>query len=78
MVAARLGSSLKFSALAVAGRLSEFAQLLFPLMITNSNDFGRQSSDPFTVRFSVSPTSVRSEADFEAAIRALHLVGLVA
>lgn len=79
MVAASLGSSRKFADIPThAGPLAEFAQCLYVLLITHADDFGRQSGDAFTVKFAVFPTSPRPESDFNAALRALHLSGLIA
>jgi hypothetical protein len=46
-------------------------------MVAHSDDFGRLDGDAFTVKHAVFPTSRRTEAEFEAAIVALHNVGLV-
>ncbi len=78
LVSRTLGSSRKFAALqSVAGKLSEFSQALYPLLIANSDDFGRMAGDAFTVRLAVFPSSPRKDADFAAAIGAMHKVGLV-
>jgi hypothetical protein len=71
-----LGTSRKF------GRLNEaddgmFAQALYPLLVVNSDDFGRQSGDAYTVKYAVWPTAARDEAAFEHALQALEHVGLV-
>lgn len=73
-----LGSSRKFAALpGVAGSLAEFAQALYPLLITNTDTWGRLPGDAFGVKFSVWPTSPRTEAEFDAALHALAVVHLI-
>ncbi len=59
------------------GRLGEFCQLLFPLLNSHADDFGRLAGDAFTVKALVLPTSPRKEADFERALSALESVGLI-
>lgn len=78
MISRTLGSSRKFSALqAVAGKLTEFAQSLYPMLVTHADDWGRQSGDAFTVKHAVFPTSPRRESDFSAALVAMAQVGLI-
>lgn len=78
LVSRTLGSSRKFAALALeAGKLGEFAQALFPMLISGSDDFGRMSGDAFTVKHAVFPSSHRREADFQAAINIMANVGLI-
>ena len=78
LISRTLGSSRKFAALhKQAGRLGEFAQSLYPMLIANSDDFGRLSGDAFTVKHAVFPTSPRREDEFAAAITAMHHVGLI-
>jgi hypothetical protein len=78
MVSKSLGSSRKYAALLTeAGKLGEFAQVLYPLLVVNADDFGRQSGDAFTVKHAVFPTSPRRESDFEIALRAMVAVGLI-
>ena len=78
MVSRSLGSSQRFHALyAKAGKLAEFCQCLYPLLVANSDDFGRLDGDAFHVKFAVLPISPRSEADFERALAFLHSVGLI-
>jgi hypothetical protein len=78
MISRCLGSSRKFAALrGEGGRLGEFAQALYPLVVANADDFGRESGDAFTVKHAVWPTSPRPEADFEAALVAMHAVDLI-
>lgn len=73
-----LGSSRKFHGLLRAGgKLGEFCQVLFPLIVANTDDFGRMAGDAFTVKNVVLPSSRRPEADFDRALDALHTVGLI-
>ena len=73
-----LGSSRKFAdTRARAGKLGEFAQTLYPLLVANSDDFGRLSGDAFTVKHAVFPTSPRTEADFTAALEAMRAAGII-
>jgi hypothetical protein len=78
LISKSLGSSRRFAALATeAGRLGEFAQTLYPLLVAHSDDFGRLSGDSFTVKHAVFPTSRRREQDFAAALGAMVKVGLI-
>jgi hypothetical protein len=78
LVSKSLGSSRKFHALLGAGgKLGEFCQVLFPLIVANTDDFGRMPGDAFTVKNVVLPSSPRPEKDFEAALRVIADVGLV-
>jgi hypothetical protein len=78
LISRTLGSSRKYAALSKqAGKLAEFAQVLFPLLVANADDFGRQAGDAFTVKHAVFPTSPRREFEFSAALDAMHRVGLV-
>lgn len=78
LVSRTLGSSRKFAALLKrAGKLGEFAQTLYPMLIANSDDFGRLAGDAFTVKHAVYPSSPRRESEFQAALVALHEVGLI-
>ena len=72
-----LGASRKFAATAAAGRLREFSQLLFTLLIPHTDDFGRMAGDAFTLKHAVFPSSPRRVADFEKAIQSLRDSGLV-
>lgn len=76
MLSKSLSTSKKFAA---AGRssLGEFAQLLYTLLLSHADDFGRQEGDPFTVKHKVLPTSQRSEDDFAAALDLLKTEGLI-
>ena len=78
MISRNLGSSRKFHAVnARCGKLGDFAQALFPLIVVNADDFGRLEGDAFTVKHKVFPVSPRPEADFEAVLQAMHEVGLI-
>lgn len=73
-----LGSSQKFEALGrAAGKLGEFAQTLYVLLVTNADDFGRLPGDAFTAKFRIFPTSRRSTEDFEKALTVMCEVGLI-
>jgi hypothetical protein len=78
IISRSLGSSRKFSELlGIAGKLGEFAQALYPLVVVSADDFGRMAGDAFSVKFDVFPTCPRSETDFDTALTAMHHVGLV-
>lgn len=73
-----LGSSRKFAeAPQHAGRMGEFAQLLYNLLVPHTDDYGRLAGDAFTVKHAVFPTSPRKEADFVVALTALRSAGLI-
>lgn len=78
LISKSLGSSRRFhDVLKVAGKLGEFCQVLFPLIVANTDDFGRMPGDAFTVKNVVLPSSRRLEAEFEQALNALHDVELI-
>ncbi len=78
MISKSLSTSEKRAALHQhAGKLAEFCQSLYPLLIAHADDWGCQAGDPFTVKHLVDPTSPRRVTDFEAALMALHNVGLI-
>lgn len=79
MISRSLGtSSKKFAALhKQAGRLGDFAQALFPLLVVNSDDFGIQPGDAFTIKHSVFSISPHSELDFETVLFAMQEVDLI-
>lgn len=56
---------------------AEFAQLLFTLLLPHTDDFGRMSGDPFSVKMTVLPASQRSIEHFAAALESLHAVHLI-
>lgn len=78
LISRSLGSSRKFHALlGTGGKLGEFCQVLFPLIIANTDDFGRMPGDAFTVKNVVLPSSPRLERDFDRALDTIAEVGLV-
>lgn len=78
MIAKTLSTSEKRARLhEVAGKLAEFCQALYPLLIAHSDDSGRQQGDVFTVKHAVDPSSPRPLSDFEKALGALSKVGLI-
>lgn len=78
LISKSLGSSRKFHALLGAGgKLGEFCQVLFPLIVANTDDFGRMAADAFTVKNVVLPSSRRPERDFEQALDVLASVDLI-
>ena len=77
MISKSLSTSRKFADLAAAGDLTEFCQMLFPLLVSHADDYGRLSGDAFTVKFQVLPTSPRPLADFERALQQMAASGLV-
>lgn len=78
LISKSLGSSRKFYALiAFGGRLGEFCQVLFPLIVANTDDYGRMPGDAFTVKHVVLPSSRRPEAEFEQALHLLAEVHLI-
>lgn len=73
-----LGSSRKYADVRNrAAKLGEFAQSLYPLLVANSDDYGRLSGDAFTVKHAVFPTSPRTEQDFDTTLDAMHTAGLI-
>ena len=79
MISRTLGSSRRFASIADhAGRLTDFAQALYPLLVSHADDFGRLEGDAFTVKHRVFPVSVRRVADFQQALVVLHEIGLIA
>lgn len=78
LISKSLGSSRRFHAvLQAGGKLGEFCQVLFPLIVANTDDFGRMAGDAFTIKNVVLPSSRRPEADFDRALDALQTVGLI-
>jgi hypothetical protein len=79
LISKSLGSSRRFHALLGAGgKLGEFCQVLFPLLVANTDDFGRMPADAFTVKNVVLPSSPRPERDFDKALDVIADVGLIA
>lgn len=54
-----------------------FAQALYPLIVANSDDFGRQKGDAFSIKHAVWSTAPEDEAGFQAALEALHAEQLI-
>lgn len=78
MVSKCLSTSRKFASLAeVGGRLGEFCQLLYPLLLAHADDFGRLEGDAFTVKHLCHPTSKRAVSEFDTALNALAKVKLL-
>jgi hypothetical protein len=79
MLARSLSTSQRYANLHdIAGKLAEFCQALYPLLVAHADDFGRQAGDVFTVKHAVCPTSPRRLEDVERALAALHQVNLIA
>lgn len=79
LISRSLGGSRRFHALvATAGALAEFAQVLYPLIVVNADDFGRLAADGESVKFQVFPSSPRTFLEFDAALGYLDAVGLIA
>lgn len=78
MISKSLSTSEKRAALHTsAGKLAEFCQALYPLLIAHADDWGCLQGDVFTVKHLVDPTSPRRLRDFESALVSLHNVGLI-
>jgi len=78
MISKSLSTSVCFARLfEVCPDLAEFAQSLYPLLVSHADDFGREQGDVLTVKYRIHPRSPRSEQEFERAIHALHDVGLI-
>ncbi len=78
MVSRTLGSSRRFASLHTHGKkLAEFSQILYVLLVSFSDDFGRLEGDAFTVKARVFPVSKRTEKEFADALLALHASGLI-
>jgi hypothetical protein len=79
MISKTLGtSSEKFARLRIEHPdIGLLAQALYPLLVANSDDFGRQKGDAFTVKHSVWSTAPDDQATFERALEAIRSVGLI-
>ena len=77
MIARSLSTSQKFAALQDATVLSEFAQVLYMLLIVHSDDYGRGPGDTFTVKHLIVPTTCRPLSDVDIALAAMNTVGLI-
>lgn len=54
-----------------------FAQALYPLLVANADDFGRMDGDAFAIKHAVWSTAPETQAQFDAALDALHAEGLI-
>lgn len=78
MISKSLSTSERWSALhREAGKLAEFSQVLFTLLVTHADDHGRLEGSAFTIKHLVVPTSPRREADVATALEVLDRVGLI-
>lgn len=79
MISKSLGiSSRKFARLrADFPDVGLFAQALYPLLVANADDWGRQKADAFTVKHSVWSTAPEAEAVFAAALDAMKGAALI-
>jgi hypothetical protein len=78
MISKSLGHSRKYAQLRTrAGKLGEFAQVLYPLLIANADALGRLPGDTFHIKHAVLTTSPRREQDFGTALAAMDEVGLI-
>ncbi len=77
MISKSLSTSEKFGGLVALGTLAEFTQLLFPMLVIHSDDFGRLPGDPFTVKLTCLPVSPRSLEEFAHALTQLDTIGLI-
>lgn len=72
IISRTLGTSRCYASLQQhAGKLAEFAQALYPLLVVFSDDHGREHGDAFTIKHAVWPTSPRAERDFDRALMAM-------
>lgn len=63
--------------LARAGDLAEYAQSLYPMLVSHADDYGRLEGDVVTVRSKVDPLTRRSDDDVERALQFLDDVRLI-
>lgn len=77
MISKSLSTSEKFGGLVALGDLAEFAQLLYPLLVVHSDDFGRLQGDGYTVKMMCLPASPRSLEEFEEVLLHLKRAGLI-
>src|SRR5467141_460199 len=77
MISKSLGGSKKFTRLRVEHPdVGLFAQALYPLILADTDDFGRQKADAFSVKVAAWPGAPEPEATFEQALEALRAVHL--
>ncbi len=78
MISNSLSTSERFAALHnEAGKLAEFCQVLFVLLVSHADDHGRLNGSPFTIKHLVIPTSPRPLESVERALIHLHRVQLI-
>lgn len=78
MISKSLSTSERWSSLhREAGKLAEFCQVLFMLLVTHADDHGRLEGSAFTIKHLVVPTSPRQESDVATALGHLDRVGLI-
>lgn len=78
LISRSLSTSRRFGALpALAGKLGEFCQVLYPLIVVHCDDFGRMSGDAWTIKMEVHPSSPRKLSEFEQALSHLESAGLI-
>lgn len=78
MIAKTLSTSQRFARLhEQGGKLAEFCQALYPLLVAHADDFGRLAGDEFTVKHVACPASPRKLPDITKALTLLHQVNLV-
>lgn len=78
MISKTLSVSQRFNTIRELPDVSaEFAQLLFTLLLPHTDDFGRMSGDPFSIKMTVLPASLRPIEHFAAALESLHIVKLI-
>lgn len=78
MLSKTLSVSQRFNSIEPAGDIpAEFAQLLFTLLLPHTDDFGRMSGDPFSVKMTALPASLRPIEQFTAALKMLHAAKLI-
>lgn len=78
MISKSLSTSERFASLhCEAGKLAEFCQSLYPLLVAHADDWGCLQGDVFTVKHLTHPTSPRKLPEFERALQALHNVKLI-
>jgi hypothetical protein len=79
MISKSLSTSERFASLhQQAGKMAEFCQSLYPLLVAHADDWGCQQGDVFTIKHLVHPTSPRKLPEFETALMHLHNAGLIA
>ena len=80
MISKTLGSSQRFQAVAATASTQElglFYQLVFVLIVSHADDWGRLEGDAFTIKHRIFPVSERSESEFASALSVLHEAGLI-